>query len=116
MVANGLSPAMEVVEWAEDWDEAERRWIAKYRNDGCQLTNGNDGGKTMHQAHACSETYPNIKRAYRILESSIRSLSRLGRPTEHLSLKLEQFRTNIAKARTTGRLSEIDAALGARLG
>lgn len=44
----GLKPTMEVLEWVkpEDWQEAEIRWIAYYKELGaklCNLTKGGDG-------------------------------------------------------------------------
>ncbi len=45
LVAEGLRPTMRILEevaWA-DWEDAERRWIGLYRQNGC-LTNGTDGG------------------------------------------------------------------------
>lgn len=46
----GLKPEMVLLERADDWDEAERRWIRNLRAIGCHLVNGNDGGKTLDHA------------------------------------------------------------------
>lgn len=40
-----LRPIIEVIEFGDsDWREAEKRWIAHYRNIGADLTNMTDGG------------------------------------------------------------------------
>ena len=49
LVDNGHVPVMRVLETvdAQHWQESERRWIAKYREEGCRLVNmtpGGDGG------------------------------------------------------------------------
>lgn len=46
LLDQGVTPTLEILEEvAKDrWPEAERRWILHYRNKGCDLTNGNDGG------------------------------------------------------------------------
>lgn len=36
---------LEIVPPGQDWEEAERRWIAYYRQMGCPLTNLTDGGE-----------------------------------------------------------------------
>lgn len=43
----GLIPEIEVIESGSGggWSETERRWIAFYRNSGCQLANATDGGE-----------------------------------------------------------------------
>ena len=49
LVENGYVPVMRILETvdAHHWHEAERRWIAKCRDEGCRLVNmtpGGDGG------------------------------------------------------------------------
>lgn len=43
----GLKPEMIVIDWDDDWDVAERFWIKVFRNVGCDLVNGNDGGNDI---------------------------------------------------------------------
>jgi GIY-YIG catalytic domain-containing protein len=47
MLAHGLKPSIEVLEWTDDWDQAEREWVFKFRALGYPLTNGNAGGISM---------------------------------------------------------------------
>lgn len=104
MLARGVKPTLEVVEWTPDWDEAERRWIAKCRADGCNLVNGNDGGRTMRQAQARSESYPAVKRMYRYFEGNLRCLKRLGTPEQAAKAErhLENYRLMVAYMREQG--------------
>lgn len=43
----GYSPKLKVLASVpfNDWQEHERKWIEKFKNDGCNLTNSTDGGK-----------------------------------------------------------------------
>src|SRR5882757_595286 len=68
---------MEVVEWTEDWNMAERQWIFKMRALGCDLVNGSDGGQCLPST--CWDNgmqkparYPAVKRTYRHFESNLR--------------------------------------------
>src|SRR5579859_5448465 len=72
MRERGLSPTMEIVEWTDDWSEAEKRWIAKLLLEGNPLTNGNEGGTTLRQARGKSDTYPNYRRLMHFAGVSIR--------------------------------------------
>jgi hypothetical protein len=49
LVAQGLKPSLEVLEQVpkEQWEDAERRWIAHFLALGAPLTNSNDGGGGM---------------------------------------------------------------------
>jgi hypothetical protein len=46
LVAEGLKPRMILLEEvaASAWEEAERRWIAHFKDEGADLTNSNNGG------------------------------------------------------------------------
>ena len=46
--AEGLTPAMRVLEWVEDWEKAEIRHIAERRAKGERLLNLADGGDEPH--------------------------------------------------------------------
>lgn len=102
LVDAGVVPTLDVVEWADDWDEAERRLVAKYRADGCDLVNGNDGGSDMRQSRI-APTYPNIKRHYRTLEAVLRVERRRGGDrVVKLAAALEMYRRTVARARKAG--------------
>jgi hypothetical protein len=46
--ADGVRPVIRQIDIAgDDWVECERRWIAKFRADGADLTNHTDGGEGM---------------------------------------------------------------------
>jgi hypothetical protein len=40
----GREPLMFILEWSKDWEEAERRWISNFREDGANLLNIAPGG------------------------------------------------------------------------
>lgn len=40
----GREPLMFILEWSKDWEEAERRWISIFREDGARLLNIAPGG------------------------------------------------------------------------
>jgi predicted GIY-YIG superfamily endonuclease len=110
MVDRGVAPTLEVVEQTENWDEAERRWIAKLRSDGASLVNGNDGGhEPSHFRSGVSERSPNLKRAYRRLEAFARGVS----PELQAKLAYAKERLHLAAdtARKNGTLGQLDARL-----
>ncbi len=117
MVARGLSPIIECVEQAEDWAEAETRWITKLRAAGTHLVNGNEGGHTMHQARERAGAHPALKRAYRNLESNARYFSRTGDSIRHYKMVLiKELLLRTAKAcrrAGTHHLDRLEAALSA---
>ena len=41
---SGIAPVMSVMEWAQDWREAEKRQISAHRANGARLLNVADGG------------------------------------------------------------------------
>ena len=44
LAQHGATPTMSILEWTDDWIEAERRLIAKYRAENTNLLNIADGG------------------------------------------------------------------------
>lgn len=57
LLAIGQMPMIETVEFGTgDWREAERRWIAHYRNSGINLTNMTDGGEGTLGWHPDEDT------------------------------------------------------------
>lgn len=76
MLDDGHDIDMEVVEWTSDWNMAERQWIFKMRALGCDLVNGSNGGDEMPPGCRSGSTvtrYPEVKRAYRIMEMNIKN-------------------------------------------
>ena len=58
MRLRGERPSMHILEWATDWEEAERRWIAEYRAAGADLLNIAAGGLDMAHVYAERGKYP----------------------------------------------------------
>src|SRR5258706_3676955 len=50
LLAKGLRPELVIVDCveADHWEEVERGWIAYYLADGCDLTNGTEGGDGLY--------------------------------------------------------------------
>lgn len=44
LAKEGISPEMRVIEWTEDWEAAETKWIAHYHSLGAPLLNIEAGG------------------------------------------------------------------------
>lgn len=74
LVSAGKRPVMKVVEWCDDWDEPERRWIAKYRSEGVTLLNANDGGRTM--GHITRRVKPGPPSAVTFMIRKMRNFAR----------------------------------------
>lgn len=72
-IRTGCRPTLVILEWTDDWETAERRWIAHYRGIGAPLVNVADGGMDMAHVRTDSEKYP----AYAWL---VRFYSRRGAP------------------------------------
>ncbi len=105
---NGKEPLYSVLEWTDDWSEAERRWIAYFIASGAKLVNGNAGGKT-HRGTRVPNPHPTIKRMYRMLESNSRSKYASPRAVEIL----DKFRETIALCRKRGTLDQVEQRLAA---
>lgn len=56
----GGVPAMEILEEvpASSWEDAERRWIARLKEDGCDLLNVSGGGLEMKHVQKHARRYP----------------------------------------------------------
>lgn len=48
----GLLPIQDILEYAEDWQEAERRWIDLFKKSPMDLTNHTSGGEGVHDLDA----------------------------------------------------------------
>lgn len=112
LIDRGALPTLEVVEWAPDWDEAERRWVEKLKAEGCDLVNGNDGGLTMHQVRKSSERYPAIKRMYRVLERNRRCKYSFPKTREKFGRILFLYCQLVSKHRQDGTLAWLNQRLG----
>lgn len=115
LVKAGKLPVFEIVESdAVDWSEAEKRWVAKFRADGCDLVNGNDGGKCMHQTRAPSGQWPSYRRAMRVLGQNSMFLKR-WKPESPVIKKVEaaqaRLRAAAKAAKERGEMANLDARL-----
>lgn len=61
----GLTPKIRLVQVVDftEWEEAERRWIAEYRVQGCALTNATDGGDGKLGCAHSERTKEKLRRA-----------------------------------------------------
>lgn len=83
VLLRGEEPQYSILEWTDDWDEAEKRWIAYFKASGANLVNGNEGGRT-HQGTRVPNPHPTIRRLYRKFESNARSKYATARSLELL--------------------------------
>jgi hypothetical protein len=104
-----------------DWRADERRLIAEARARGDRLLNIADGGdepfcspaqRAINGKQIAANRPPHVMRAFRRMESNIRSLKKMGWDVAALSEKLTDFKRSVADARRRGYLSKMDAALG----
>lgn len=58
LAAAGTPPRLVVVEWAADWEQAERKWIVGIRAEGYDLLNVSNGGLEMKHVIATNKKYP----------------------------------------------------------
>lgn len=66
LAATGLKPALRILEsGTESWADAERRWIARYRSDGADLTNATVGGEGITGMRFSAETRAKMSAAKR---------------------------------------------------
>ena len=66
-MAEGLQPQIGILEQGTgDWQAAERKWIARYREQGYQLCNATDGGEGASPGHTKSpETRAKLSLAHK---------------------------------------------------
>jgi len=99
MLAAGKTPTIRVVEsGVADWREAERRWVAKCRNEGCDLVNGTDGGECVpHRMRSGVVDYPNARYYMRLLGGYVNVVA-TGERSGHLEPgSTDRFRAKIAR-------------------
>jgi hypothetical protein len=111
----GKQPVFTEIERTSDWAEAEVRWIAYYKAQGCGLVNGNKGGVCMKQARDKEGLWPNYKRAMCKLGQDRKWLEKnLPNSPVIAKSRIAQDRlkdaAKIAKAR--GTMGLLDAKLG----
>lgn len=65
LLREGLEPSMTVVEEGEGdlWGITEKKWVAHYRNQGCDLTNSTEGGEGCPGHAVSAEAREKIRRA-----------------------------------------------------
>ena len=105
---------MTVIGWTNTPNECEVKAIKRYKDSGCKLVNGNDGGFDAKQLRKTSERHPNIKKAYRRLEGGVRSVKKYGGDHQRFEARLLEFKAIIAKKRAMGadHMMAVDVALG----
>lgn len=122
-----LKPVLIVLEDAENWEVAEKEWIADARINKCRLLNLADGGnqpKSNLEARRRAAKTMNAKRphnvmiALRLFESGYASAKKhWGECSEAALLskgRIDGFKELIAFVRTEGWLEEYDRRLGER--
>lgn len=119
LVARGVVPVLRIVETGVDWREAEPRWIAKFRSEGCDLVNGNDGGENVPQRMLSGRpTYPHTRAMLVSLGSAVHWMRKAyanGDTTKEAldrmeaSLALVHDRVRRARKRGTSHLIEARA-------
>lgn len=104
LLRRGAVPVLEVLETGIiDFTSAERAWISHFREMGCNLTNGTDGGEGMLGFRPSAETKEKIASALR------------GRPGNKGAVIEEWHKARVAEAnRKRVWTAEQKAALSAR--
>ena len=111
LVRRGEFFRMEILERTSDWNEAERRWIARYRANGNDLVNGNNGGLDLSHVRGKSEAHPEIKRYYRVLESATRGKYITQDVRERIKRLLDLYRQLVREHRKNGTLGTLEARI-----
>lgn len=79
VIAHGRRPKLVILQElseSDDWQQAERDWIAKARESGWPLTNGTDGGDGV--PNLCAESKAKIVKAWTGRKHRPESLIRIG--------------------------------------
>lgn len=122
-----LKPILIVLEDAENWEAAEKEWIAEARINKCRLLNLADGGNqpksNLEQLRRAAKTMNtkrphNVMMALMIFQGNYASARKhFGENSEHALLakgRIEGFKELIALVRSEGWLKEYDRRLGER--
>lgn len=102
--ARGLRPIMRALEEVEDWEAAEKRWIAQYRSGGARLLNLSAGGLDMDRVKEARGRYPAYVRA-------IQFCGKVGNTDLAASL-----RARADEAKEAGRMAEFEDVLQQAIG
>lgn len=97
----GLAPVMEIVEWVDDWQSAERSHIAALRRDGADLLNIEEGGSSASHLHDASGRF----------ESYIWATKFAGRTRRPFLLAVLRRAWALAKARGVEEMRRFDDML-----
>lgn len=108
----GLLPTMKVIEEVspeQDWGDRERYWVQYYREAGCRLTNGTDGGdcgppRRKGQCPKSTENYGKFWTGRRHSESTREKMRRAK-----LGKKMPDGYADKMRAYMTGRKLHTDA-------
>ena len=114
MIKAGFQPKMTVIEWVEDWDEAERRWIAHFRAIGCDLVNGNDGGFTMNRPHLAEGYNLHIRHWFRLLDGHMNAKYSSPEAKEKAIALRQLLQSLVNHYRKQGRIKDLDDELARR--
>lgn len=77
LLSLGLRPIIEVIEFGDgDWQEAERRWIRHYRENGASLTNMTNGGDGTPGCYPNEETRNKMAKAHTGRKQSPESIAK----------------------------------------
>ena len=88
---SGRTPTMAVVDWAEDWEAAERTWIAGLRQEGHALLNVSAGGLDMRHVRAAKGRHP----AYNYLVQRFCRSEQHRQVAHDLTAAARTFRTHL---------------------
>jgi len=117
IVAAGSVPTLRVVETGvRDWAEAEVRWIAKCRNDGCDLVNGNDGGHCVPARMRLGKpNYPYARYFMRVVGGYVNVIASGERKghlepgaTDRFRAKLDRIHAGMRRHRKMGRMDMVE--------
>lgn len=109
LLLNGMKPICEIIETCDDMDASERYWISKFKAEGADLVNGNDGGSdNSHMQRAPRSNKTRGKRSkLAVALQTIKSV---------LPKRYEQLAVVLDKARREGRYHLIEEEFERRRG
>jgi len=120
MLAAGKMPSLRVVEsGVADWREAECRWVAKCRIEGCDLVNGTDGGEAVpERMKSGAATYPYVRELMKQIGSGCarrsggKVLALLGEDAaESMDKRADEARAAVRSCRRAGRMEALEAGV-----
>ena len=109
LVSIGILPVIEIIEtgYGNGWGEAERRWIAFFKNQGVRLVNGTDGGEGSpnrgtpeYRTAIRKKQISTMTKTQRRMAAQLAAITRLSRMTpEQLSEKSLKSQATISPER-----------------